>query len=597
MIDLEKLQKIDAKIVTVGSYPAIFQSILDFDYISGKKEPSIKAIIATGRRYERYFWGRREILIPVFPDTQSISDKTKESINLFLNVSSARRVLSSTSTILNTLPNILGGVVFAEEVPEKQSLELYELCQKTGKFIIGPSSVGLLIPNKIKLGAIGGTDYRQLIEANLFEKGSVAVFSASGGMTNEIINIVTSLGKRLSFSVHFGGDRFPIIQPVDAFKLAENDKSTKTIVYYGELGGIDEYKIAQMLESKKITKTVICYIAGTISDLFETPPQFGHAKAMAQKNEETARAKRDALKQAGAKVAESFLEFVEMISDIPKDFKSEDMKDDIIKNMDDRTHALVASSISKDVDGKVMVLGEDLLSFSKTHSFAYIVSSLFLGKKAKSKEFEEFVDFVLRILVDHGPYMSGAVNTIVTARAGRDLVSSLATGILTIGPRFGGAINEAAGNWLDGASRSVSASDFVEEFATAKKYISGIGHRKYRIDLPDPRVEELLKFTKNLKGEYSKFAKEVEKITVAKKGNLILNVDGAIAAILLDILSEKEGYSQKELKKLVDIEFFNALFVLSRSVGFISHFLDQKRIDEGLFRLTEEQVADATLDS
>ena len=75
-----------------------------------------------------------------------------------------------------------------------------------------------------------------------------------------------------------------------------------------------------------------------------------------------------------------------------------------------------------------------------------------------------------------------------------------------------------------------------------------------------------------------------------KKGNLILNVDGAIAAGLLDMLHEKEDYSLDELAELVGIEFFNALFVLSRSVGFMAHYFDQRRIDEGLFRLGDDQV-------
>ena len=123
---------------------------------------------------------------------------------------------------------------------------------------------------------------------------------------------------------------------------------------------------------------------------------------------------------------------------------------------------------------------------------------------------------------------------------------------------------------------------------------NGIGHKKYRVDLPDPRVTELLKFSDRLsEKKYTNFARDVERVTTAKKGNLILNVDGAIAAVLLDILSEKEGVSADRLKKLVDTEFFNALFVLSRSVGFIGHFLDQKRLDEGLFRLPEDEVAEA----
>lgn len=40
--------------------------------------------------------------------------------------------------------------------------------------------------------------------------------------------------------------------------------------------------------------------------------------------------------------------------------------------------------------------------------------------------------------------LAGAHNTIVTSRAGKDLVSCLVSGLLTIGPRFGGAIDDAA---------------------------------------------------------------------------------------------------------------------------------------------------------
>jgi citrate synthase len=102
----------------------------------------------------------------------------------------------------------------------------------------------------------------------------------------------------------------------------------------------------------------------------------------------------------------------------------------------------------------------------------------------------------------------------------------------------------------------------------------------------------IIKFTKKIsRKRFSTFARRVEQITTARKGNLILNVDGAVAAVLLDLLSEKEGLSDRELRELIDVEFFNAFFVLSRSVGFVAHFLDQKRLDEGLFRLEGNQVA------
>ena len=39
---------------------------------------------------------------------------------------------------------------------------------------------------------------------------------------------------------------------------------------------------------------------------------------------------------------------------------------------------------------------------------------------------------ILMVTADHGPAVSGAHNTIVCARAGKDLVSCLASGLLTI---------------------------------------------------------------------------------------------------------------------------------------------------------------------
>lgn len=44
----------------------------------------------------------------------------------------------------------------------------------------------------------------------------------------------------------------------------------------------------------------------------------------------------------------------------------------------------------------------------------------------------KFLEMSLMLTADHGPAVSGAHNTIVCARAGKDLVSSLVSGLLTI---------------------------------------------------------------------------------------------------------------------------------------------------------------------
>ena len=591
MLEINKLRSTQHSIVALGSHLPILQSMLDFEYLAQLDGPSLKAIIGSGRKYIRLFFGKKEVLIPVYESVLQVPPEIKNQITLFINLSSARRVLSSTLEVIDRVPKLMGGTIFAENVPEKHSVELYHYAQKKGVFVVGPASVGLLITNKLKLGAIGGTQAKQLIDSHVFTPdGNVAVFSSSGGMTNELIRLTSQAGKRVSFSLSFGGDRFPICTPVEAFLAAEKDKDTTHIIYFGELGGYDEYELADLVKNKKIKKPVLAYIAGTISDMFEAPPQFGHAKAMASRGEETAQAKARALRAVGVQATNSFTEFLALVKRIPSKKSIEPM----LKNEDveNRHQALFMNSISHDdEEGSVQIVGQDLLTMTK-QPLGFIVASMLLGKKVSSNELAQFTEFVLKLLVDHGPYVSGAVNTMIAARAGKDLVSSLTSGLLTIGPRFGGAINQAARHWFDGVKTEVEPYIFVEKVARSRKRISGIGHRKYRIDFPDPRVKAILSFTSKLKNKkYTTFALGVEKVTTAKKGNLILNVDGAIAAVLLDILSEKEKYTAQELEELIEIEFFNALFVLSRSVGFTAHYLDQRRLDEGLFRLSPGDIS------
>jgi ATP citrate (pro-S)-lyase len=586
MIDVEKLRFGQANIVVLGSHPGIIQSMLDYDFLIGQDHPSVSAIIAGGRKQERFFWGETEVIIPVFSNLALLTEAHRKGVNLVLNVQSARRILNSVKQALELLPNLQVLSVFAEQTPEAHSMDLIETASSRDVLLVGPASVGLLVPGYFKLGAIGGTQHRQLSHADILEKGDTAVVSTSGGMVNELIHTVTGAGLGVSFAVALGGDRFPMTTPAQAILLAERDKHTKRIVYFGELGGSDEYEIAELLRKKRVTKELIVYIAGTVAELFEEPPQFGHAKALAQSYDESASAKKVVLKKSGAVVCNTFADMKAIVEE-----RASKKRAPKVVKIGDRKRSMIISHISGDKNDDVNLLGKELIETVEANTIASLVLSMLLGKQVKSKKAVDFVDYVFRLLMDHGPYVSGALNTIVAARAGKDLVSSLSAGLLTIGPRFGGAINGASGGWLTGVSESMSAKEFVESFAKRSEVIPGIGHKKYSTDLPDPRVKALTNFSDNSNGDrYYKFAKSVEAITAAKKSNLILNVDGAIGAILLDILESEFDYDQQQLKELVEIEFFNALFVLSRSVGFTAHYLDQRRHDEGLFRLPSDDV-------
>lgn len=67
-----------------------------------------------------------------------------------------------------------------------------------------------------------------------------------------------------------------------------------------------------------------------------------------------------------------------------------------------------------------------------------------------------------------------AMNTIVATRAGKDLISSLASGLLTIGSRFGGALDEAASMFSGARDTGLTPREFVDQSRKANKLSTSI---------------------------------------------------------------------------------------------------------------------------
>jgi ATP citrate (pro-S)-lyase len=81
----------------------------------------------------------------------------------------------------------------------------------------------------------------------------------------------------------------------------------------------------------------------------------------------------------------------------------------------------------------------------------------------------KFLEMTLQLTADHGPAVSGAMNTVITTRAGKDLVSSLVAGLLTIGDRFGGALDGAAAEFTRAYDAGLSPREFVDSMRRANK--------------------------------------------------------------------------------------------------------------------------------
>jgi len=128
-------------------------------------------------------------------------------------------------------------------------------------------------------------------------------------------------------------------------------------------------------------------------------------------------------------------------------------------------------------------------------------------------------------------------------------------------------------------------SSYIKDMKNKNINIQGIGHRIKSVTNPDVRVTIMKDYAKKHfpKTETLDYALEVEKLTTSKRNNLILNVDGCIGVLCCDML-RGIGYSREEVREFVELGTLNALFVLGRSIGFMGHIMDQKRLKSRLYR-------------
>lgn len=577
------------------------QGMMDFDYVCGREQPSVAAMVypmAPGDSKQNFYWGHKEILVPVYKNMGDAMAAFPE-VDVMISFASLRSAYDSTLECLE-FKQIRTIAIIAEGIPENYTRKLIKEANKKNVTIIGPATVGGVKPGCFKIGNTGGM-MDNILHSKLYRPGSVAYVSRSGGMSNELNNIISQTTNGVYEGVAIGGDRYPCSTFMDHLLRYQANPEVGMLVLLGEVGGTEEYQVCQAIKSGVFTKPIVAWCIGTCADMFVTDVQFGHAGASAGATEETASAKNKALAEAGAEVPTSFDELGE---EIAKVYKKLVMAGTIVPKPEvspppvpmDYNWARELGLIRKPASFMTSICderGQELLYagipitevFQQDMGIGGVLSLLWFQRRLPPYACK-FLEMCLMITADHGPAVSGAHNTIVCARAGKDLVSSLVSGLLTIGDRFGGALDGAARQFTEAFDSGLIANDFVNKAKKEGVLIMGIGHRVKSINNPDKRV--------TLISEYAKqnfpttpmldYAREVEQITTKKKPNLILNVDGCIALCFVDLLRHSGFFTKDEAENIISTGSLNGLFVLGRSIGFIGHFLDQKRLKQGLYR-------------
>ena len=204
-------------------------------------------------------------------------------------------------------------VIVTERIPRRDVAQMVEFADLHGARIIGPNCLGIIVPDVIKMGGIGGPakDAKKA-----YEPGRVGVMSRSGGMTTEISSSLTAAGLGVSTAVSIGGDAIIGSTYAELMPLFEADEQTEAIVIYTEPGGRMEKQLADWVTEHESRLPIVAFMAGKFMDDEEMKGMsFGHAGTIVEGKEDTATEKIARLAEAGIVVAEDIAEIPNLIKE------------------------------------------------------------------------------------------------------------------------------------------------------------------------------------------------------------------------------------------------------------------------------------------
>ncbi len=215
---------------------------------------------------------------------------------------------------------------------------------------------------------------------------------------------------------------------------------------------------------------------------------------------------------------------------------------------------------------KIMIRGYPVDQLMGNVSYAQGVYLLLRGELPSEGD-ARLLEAILVSSLDHGATPPSVLAALTVASTGAELNACLASGILSISRWHGGAVEECmktirtALDKKTGKTTEEAAAELVGEYRSAKKRMSGFGHR---LHTDDPRTARLIELAKEVGryGDAMEMALALEKSLEQASGRkLPLNVDGAIAAVLTEM-----GFSST---------IGNAFFTISRLPGLVAHIQEE----------------------
>ena len=232
--------------------------------------------------------GQTHINLPVFNTVKEAVNETKANATMIYVPPS----FAADSIIEASEAGIEIIVCITEGIPIFDMLKVKSVINSNRSILIGPNCPGIITPDECKIGIMPG---------NIHKKGKIGIVSRSGTLTYEAVNQTTKNKLGQSTCIGIGGDPIKGLNFIECLDFFEQDPETEGIILVGEIGGNDEEKAAEFIQSN-ITKPVAGYIAGQTAPMGK---RMGHAGAIISKSSGKAIDKIKALEKANVLMAET----------------------------------------------------------------------------------------------------------------------------------------------------------------------------------------------------------------------------------------------------------------------------------------------------
>ncbi len=221
-------------------------------------------------------------------------------------------------------------------------------------------------------------------------------------------------------------------------------------------------------------------------------------------------------------------------------------------------------------DDKTLIRNEYLTTLAKQEDFVSLFLLLFTGMHPSS-EMIRMVQGILMIAIDHGIGNASTMSARLAASTNASIPQALIAGIASFGSAHGGATYDAA-VWLShNVAQGISLDNAITSARTQSLKIPGFGHALLH---EDDRTEYIFSLAKecNYFRSHCAYALEIETGLSALKGKSIpLNIDGAIAAVTLDM-----GLTP---------DMAMCFFLIARVPGLLAHICEERNSGKGIRRL------------